>query len=929
MSYGLDLKMGRKIKTSYGVTIEKQIYQKGQNRFGNKKENVVYEKVSKENPDMAEVELPRKEADIRGEGATVRRINSEVSFYEEEKDNISSKNDPYKALERSQSEATLPWNSECDGAFDFPTSLRDFEAAHSGHNVSECTKVYFDLSRAEPYEKVQHCESTTSMKQVYSGRTLEPIPQDEELQTGDLSHIYASQRSISNDSTSSNGSGDVNDIGYNYKGVTTTKEVSTSSSSSSIKVTKTTKIQEMSKSKASVKSSFQIYAHSLKQKIRQLQMGSVPEQIIAMQEMNTLMEQAWSMPIYGREVAYGLCDILREEHAFEIIVNNCASTNRELLQASALLLEQTLTTGNRIQVADTGLETVVKMTVDTKSDNGIAETTTGILESLFKTSEETCSRVIYLGGLDVIIHWCRCSDIMILRHCAIALSNLALYGGSENQQEMTKRKVPEWLFPLAFSDDDSVRYYACLALAVLVANKEIEMSVLNSGTLELVLPFIESHSPDEFAQMDITHRHGRSTGWLKRLVPVLSSKREEAQTLAAFHFAMEAGIKAEQERRDILYDIGVIEPLKQLASSPNCTASRLAAQALKIMGEEVPKKLSKQVPLWSVEDVSHWVAQVGYGEYCERFEDCHVDGDILLQLTDLELAESLDMTCRIAQKRFLRELKDLKITADYTSCDPYKLAEWLEEISPEFAQHTYSMLSCGVDRQSLQFLTDDHLRYDCGIYNGVHRMKLLEKVRKLKKKCDGMTEIAGDITDGLESVMKTIDCFISYRRSNGSQLASLLKVHLQLRGFSVFIDIERLSAGKFDENLLKSIKLAKNFLLVLTPNALDRCIDDQESKDWVHKEIAAAIEGGCNIIPLMDNFDWPPADKLPADMKNIVFFNGIRWIHDYQDACVDKLEQFLRGEVNVRTRGKLQHMGSQGSFDLPNDVCGLNSLDNL
>ena len=24
-----------------------------------------------------------------------------------------------------------------------------------------------------------------------------------------------------------------------------------------------------------------------------------------------------------------------------------------------------------------------------------------------------------------------------------------------------------------------------------------------------------------------------------------------------------------------------------------------------------------------------------------------------------------------------------------------------------------------------------------------------------------------------------------------------------------------------------------------------------------------------------------------------------RWIHDYQDACVDKLEQFLRGEASV------------------------------
>jgi len=60
-------------------------------------------------------------------------------------------------------------------------------------------------------------------------------------------------------------------------------------------------------------------------------------------------------------------------------------------------------------------------------------------------------------------------------------------------------------------------------------------------------------------------------------------------------------------------------------------------------------------------------------------------------------------------------------------------------------------------------------------------------------------------------------------------------VHLQLRGYSVFIDVERLEAGKFDNNLLQSIKQAKNFLLVLTPKSLDRCVGDNECKDWVHK----------------------------------------------------------------------------------------------
>lgn len=114
---------------------------------------------------------------------------------------------------------------------------------------------------------------------------------------------------------------------------------------------------------------------------------------------------------------------------------------------------------------------------------------------------------------------------------------------------------------------------------------------------------------------------------------------------------------------------------------------------------------------------------------------------------------------------------------------------------------------------------------------------------------------------------------------------------MQLRGFSVFIDVERLEAGKFDNNLLQSIRQAKHFLLVLTPNALERCVHDNECKDWVHREIVAALQSQCNIIPIIDNFQWPEAEQLPEDMRAVCHFNGVRWIHDYQEACVDKLEK--------------------------------------
>ena len=97
------------------------------------------------------------------------------------------------------------------------------------------------------------------------------------------------------------------------------------------------------------------------------------------------------------------------------------------------------------------------------------------------------------------------------------------------------------------------------------------------------------------------------------------------------------------------------------------------------------------------------------------------------------------------------------------------------------------------------------------------------------------------------------------------------------RSFSVFLDVEMLDSGKFNNSLLQSIKQASTFILVLTTNALDRCINDNDCKDWVHREIAMALQSRCKIIPITDsNFEWPDKQSLPEDIRDITHFNGIK-----------------------------------------------------
>lgn len=665
----------------------------------------------------------------------------------------------------------------------------------------------------------------------------------------------------------------------------------------------------LGKYRHNLKLSYQTLSQRLEGFIGAIRESDIPQQCRLLTDILLLIKEAWNTPVYGRDLAYGLCDIMRMEGLVDMLIHNCGLLdNHELLLHSANLLEQqVMSTRNRERVARYGLEVVVQMAKTNVGNQQMALAITGILENLFKLSEETCTKVINLGGLDVILRWCRCgTDYHILRRCAKALANLSLFGGAENQEVMAKHNVPEWLFPLAFSDDNSVRYYACLAISTLVANKELEASVIKSGTLDLVLPFINSTRPSLFAQSDITHKQGRDKIWLKHLIPLLFSRRQEPQALAAFHFAMEAIIKAEQGRQEIFHEIDAVEPLKKIASSPNTVASKLAAEALKVIGEKIPHKLSQQVPLWTVEDVAYWVSQIGFPEFVESFKACQVDGDLLLILTCEDLAEGLGMTSSIVRKRFMRELKSLKITADYSASDPTGLDKWLMGLCPELSQYTYFMLRQGVDKFMVKTLTEQEMREECGITNSIHRRWIIQQLGDLPGvSVDAGISVATPVPPGLPSLdfnaslanptsIRPIDVFICYRRSSGSQLASLLKVHLQLRGFSVFLDIDRLRAGKFDENLLLSIQMSQHFVLILTHDALDRCLEDDGQEDWVHKEIVAALDCSCNIVPIIDSFEWPPIERLPEDMRGIVRFNCVRWVHEYQDACVDKLETFLR-----------------------------------
>src|SRR5579862_1143064 len=112
------------------------------------------------------------------------------------------------------------------------------------------------------------------------------------------------------------------------------------------------------------------------------------------------------------------------------------------------------------------------------------------------------------------------------------------------------------------------------------------------------------------------------------------------------------------------------------------------------------------------------------------------------------------------------------------------------------------------------------------------------------------------------------DIFISYRRDGGEHLAGRVKDALKALGFTVFMDVDDLNSGRFDEALFGKIEQATDFIVIMSPGCFDRC---SNVHDWLRQEIYHAIKCGRNIVPVMaSRFHMPQPGDLPADISEVL-----------------------------------------------------------
>ena len=122
-------------------------------------------------------------------------------------------------------------------------------------------------------------------------------------------------------------------------------------------------------------------------------------------------------------------------------------------------------------------------------------------------------------------------------------------------------------------------------------------------------------------------------------------------------------------------------------------------------------------------------------------------------------------------------------------------------------------------------------------------------------------------------IEKTV--FISYRRADEVWGLAIFQ-DLSQHGYDVFIDYEGIASGKFETVILENIRARAHFLVLLTPTALERCGDP---KDWMRREIEAALDSRRNIVPLMlPGFDFGKpaiASQLTGKLAELKEYNGL------------------------------------------------------
>ena len=149
--------------------------------------------------------------------------------------------------------------------------------------------------------------------------------------------------------------------------------------------------------------------------------------------------------------------------------------------------------------------------------------------------------------------------------------------------------------------------------------------------------------------------------------------------------------------------------------------------------------------------------------------------------------------------------------------------------------------------------------------------------------------------------------FISYRRGGGADVARIIEAFLDKSGYDVFLDVDSLGGGHFDEMILNQIKIRKNFILICNKGCFERFCDPA---DWVRREVECAIECQKHIVPVvLEGFDWSDVSSQAGIPDQLRRHNSFPYVHVFWKDTQDRLIKMIEASAELTYSSLLnQHL---------------------
>ena len=172
-----------------------------------------------------------------------------------------------------------------------------------------------------------------------------------------------------------------------------------------------------------------------------------------------------------------------------------------------------------------------------------------------------------------------------------------------------------------------------------------------------------------------------------------------------------------------------------------------------------------------------------------------------------------------------------------------------------------------------------------------------------------------------ENGLPNYDIFISYRRDGGDILARLLYETLRHKKYSVFFDYESLSAGDYREKILATVRQAKDVIVVLSRDCLERC---KNSDDLMYEEISEAIRHNKNtMLVFLEDFRMPTqqeALQYPEFVQKLLRLQGYLIKIEHYDNTLKKIcDRLVSRPVSYResdAHQAVEYLLTNGTADL-------------